>query len=178
MAMGPFGPTLYSVARIVSVVAGVLVEPETKEAVVPGGTRSVAVRDPLESVCVVPRATWYSLEDADIVTTVDAGSSAVMMSGGTCVYVFHGTMASVRCTVRYRAALQEIVSAPPPFTAIENVPSLAVVVVPNSVFPTTETVIPSSGLLEVSRTCPRMTAACIGAIVPASTPVCIGLLPE
>src|SRR5437762_13779293 len=62
MAAGPFGPTVYSVARTVSVVMG-CVEPsaKTRLAAVPWRMNSVARRVPALSVIGLPRTTWMGV---------------------------------------------------------------------------------------------------------------------
>ena len=82
MACGPFGPTVYSVARTLIVVRGwVLPSGITNWAWAPCGNSSVACRVPSASVTMLPRATWMGVA-AVRSTVVTCGSSGIRTTSG------------------------------------------------------------------------------------------------
>ncbi|HEX7125840.1 MAG TPA: hypothetical protein VF406_08680 [Thermodesulfobacteriota bacterium] len=98
IASGPFGPTVYSVARTVRVPSGwVVPSGSTIAAVVPAGTSTVARRVPSASLTGAARCTCIT--GAPAVITVVTGSSGTRRTSSTTTKSCQGTV-TVRCAGR------------------------------------------------------------------------------
>ena len=168
MAAGPWGPTVYSVARTL-MMGSSTVDPSgrTPVATVPGLNSNVAWRVPSSSVTTVPRATCGVVAARSTgVTTASSSTSAI---SATVSNSRHATC-TVRSEGRWPVRVALSLSVPPPFTAMSNRPSSRVKVYPKAGAPMTSTRAPVSAVPFVDRTRPRTTAMRSGRMVPAATP--------
>ena len=163
MASGPGAPTVYSVARTVSVSSGVR-DPSgrTISAPVPAGNSTAAVRSPSSSLTGEASWTWGSGSSASM--TVASSSNGVTTIVSSWVHWF-GWVRARRCTVGWPSARTWMRRWASPLTTRSNRPSAWVRVEPSSGWSTTSTMAPGTGSPAGSVTWPRTAAARSGSMV-------------